>query len=280
MVGEARLLTLPLFSSNSNHQNNSTPAITTAHGDNAATSTTISATTPKRKKRGGVAPLLRQRRPGRVASTAKTTMNDDTSTVSTRTTRDDTSSTTQLTQQHESSSSPDIQIVGMGKLPPHNNPSHDNSTKVHKGSIRSGQLLSSDAPNQSLVIIGSVNPGGEVWSEGDVYVFGKLRGRVLAGLSNVGGDDNVHGVDSALGGNSHDESRKEEESPLHGNRPKKSTGSKIFATSFDPELVCIGNKFTTIDDVAQTCGLLDGVGPAMVTVDETTGELLFERIEL
>jgi len=86
----------------------------------------------------------------------------------------------------------DTQIVGMGNLPLHAQQSSI-STKVHKGSIRSGQLLSSDQPNQSLVILGSVNPGGEVWSEGDVYVYGKLRGRVLAGLSKVGGtaDDSV-----------------------------------------------------------------------------------------
>eukprot|EP00580_Thalassiosira_gravida_P010124 CAMPEP_0201639658 /NCGR_PEP_ID=MMETSP0493-20130528/20072_1 /ASSEMBLY_ACC=CAM_ASM_000838 /TAXON_ID=420259 /ORGANISM="Thalassiosira gravida, Strain GMp14c1" /LENGTH=71 /DNA_ID=CAMNT_0048113135 /DNA_START=11 /DNA_END=222 /DNA_ORIENTATION=+ len=41
-------------------------------------------------------------------------------------------------------------------------PSYNNNTKVHKGSVRSGQLLSSDRPHQSLVIVGSVNPGGEV----------------------------------------------------------------------------------------------------------------------
>ena len=145
-----------------------------------------------------------------------------------------------------------------------------------------------------MVIIGSVNPGGEVWSEGDVYVFGKLRGRVLAGLSDVGGSDSSNqkrenSMDASDDGSSlktndgykHDSNSKHDarKAAQSGAKPKSNSTSKIFATSFDPELVCIGNKFMTIDDVTQ-CGLLDGVGPAMVTVDKLTGELLFEKIEL
>eukprot|EP00580_Thalassiosira_gravida_P000548 CAMPEP_0201609556 /NCGR_PEP_ID=MMETSP0492-20130828/14025_1 /ASSEMBLY_ACC=CAM_ASM_000837 /TAXON_ID=420259 /ORGANISM="Thalassiosira gravida, Strain GMp14c1" /LENGTH=36 /DNA_ID= /DNA_START= /DNA_END= /DNA_ORIENTATION= len=34
------------------------------------------------------------------------------------------------------------------------------------------------------------------------------------------------------------------------------------------------------DDAAESCGLEEGAGPAMVTVDEDTGELVFERMEL
>jgi hypothetical protein len=145
-----------------------------------------------------------------------------------------------------------------------------------------------------LVIIGSVNPGGEVWSEGDVYVFGKLRGRVLAGLSDVGGGDSIRetskdGTDDGASaktddGHNHSSDSKNNDSQgaaaPSGANPKPKSASKIFATTFDPELVCIGHKFMTVDDVAQSCGLSDGVGPAMVTVDELTGELLFEKIEL
>ena len=149
-----------------------------------------------------------------------------------------------------------------------------------------------------MVIIGSVNPGGEVWSEGDVYVFGKLRGRVLAGLSDVGrGDSNndnkentnigegtdvgasVKSVDGYTKNNSNSTKDIRRTAPPNA-KPKPKFTSKIIATSFDPELVCIGHKFMTVDDVVKSCGLLDGVGPAMVTLDELTGELLFEKIEL
>ena len=162
-----------------------------------------------------------------------------------------------------------------------------------------------DRPNQSLVIVGSVNPGGEVWSAGDVYVFGKLRGRVLAGLSDVGGggdssdtgggaskddgtddgasaktdDGHNRGSDGITNSDSQGAAAPSSSGANHHPKPKDST-SRIFATTFDPELVCIGHKFMTVDDVAQSCGLSDGVGPAMVTVDEDTGELLFEKIEL
>lgn len=80
-----------------------------------------------REKRGGVAPLLRQRRPG-VAATSKVVVDDS----STLTTKDDASL----------DGSSDVQIVGMGALAPHDQV--DNGAKVHRGSIRSGQLLTSD----------------------------------------------------------------------------------------------------------------------------------------
>ena len=135
-------------------------------------------------------------------------------------------------------------------------------------------------------------------------MFGKLRGRVLAGLSDVGGggdssntkgeapkDDGTDDGASAKTDDGHnngsdsiksDDSQQGAAAPSSGaNHPKpKDSTSKIFATTFDPELVCIGHKFMTVDDVALSCGLSDGVGPAMVTVDEVTGELLFEKIEL
>lgn len=218
-----------------------------------------------RKKRGGVAPLLRQRRPG-VASTRSSVGSDSTdeSANSAKTSEEDTTSL-------------------HGTAPP--------STKVHKGSVRSGQLVSSDNPHQSLVIIGSVNPGGEVWSEGDVYVFGKLRGRVLAGLCSVGGSRGEEDFDkeTSLESRSNDMSKnnaafnndrssEQQQLSTNGEQPKHNQrSSRIFATSFDPELVSIGNEFTTIDSV-EALGL-DG-GAALVSLDEDTGELVFERIDL
>jgi septum formation inhibitor MinC len=106
--------------------------------------------------------------------------------------------------------------------------------KVYHGSVRSGQQVSSDEPNQSLVILGNVNSGGEVMADGDIYIFGALRGRALAGLS----DASSHGQDMA---------------------------SKIISSHFDAELVCIGEVFTTVDS-AEDLGLKRGAG-AMVCRD-------------
>jgi len=116
-----------------------------------------------------------------------------------------------------------------------------NECYVYYGSVRSGQQIAADK-GQSLVVIGSVNSGGEVLSDGDIFVFGKLRGRALAGLSS---DD-----------------RK----------------SRIVATSFDPELVCIGDAFTTIDSV-QDFGLQQPGQPAMATRG-ANGEITFSAIRI
>lgn len=51
-------------------------------------------------------------------------------------------------------------------------------TKFHKGTIRSGQLVSYAG---NIVIIGDVNPGGEVVANGNVIVIGTLKGMVHAG---------------------------------------------------------------------------------------------------
>lgn len=51
-------------------------------------------------------------------------------------------------------------------------------TKFHKGTVRSGQLLRFDG---NMVVIGDVNPGGEVIATGNVVVMGSLRGIVHAG---------------------------------------------------------------------------------------------------
>lgn len=53
-----------------------------------------------------------------------------------------------------------------------------NITSYHTGSIRSGQCLEF---NGSIVVIGDINPGGEVKAEGNVIILGKLKGKVHAG---------------------------------------------------------------------------------------------------
>ncbi|HEX3028352.1 MAG TPA: septum site-determining protein MinC [Clostridia bacterium] len=51
-------------------------------------------------------------------------------------------------------------------------------TKFYRGTVRSGQLISFDG---NLVVVGDVNPGGEVIATGNVMVMGSLRGMVHAG---------------------------------------------------------------------------------------------------
>ncbi|HOQ16122.1 MAG: septum site-determining protein MinC [Epulopiscium sp.] len=51
-------------------------------------------------------------------------------------------------------------------------------TKYYKGTIRSGQCLEFDG---SVVVIGDVNPGGEIYAEGNIIILGSLKGIVHAG---------------------------------------------------------------------------------------------------
>ncbi|MFN8490850.1 MAG: septum site-determining protein MinC [Caldilineaceae bacterium] len=49
---------------------------------------------------------------------------------------------------------------------------------VYRGNLRSGQILEK---REHVLIIGDVNPGAEVISAGDIFVWGRLRGIVHAG---------------------------------------------------------------------------------------------------
>lgn len=53
-----------------------------------------------------------------------------------------------------------------------------NITTYHTGSVRNGQCLEF---NGSIVVIGDINPGGEVRAEGNIIILGKLKGKVHAG---------------------------------------------------------------------------------------------------
>lgn len=118
-------------------------------------------------------------------------------------------------------------------------------TKIYHGSVRSGQQVSTDSPNQSLVIMGNVNSGGEVMADGSIYIFGTLRGRALAGLADSEAD-------------------LEEDIILND--------SKIICSHFDAELICIGESFTTIDSM-DSIGIKQG-SAAMITRDDS-GSLTF-----
>jgi septum site-determining protein MinC len=53
-------------------------------------------------------------------------------------------------------------------------------TRFYRGTIRNGQRLTYEG---NIVIIGDVNPGGEVVAGGNIIVFGALRGMAHAGAS-------------------------------------------------------------------------------------------------
>ncbi|MGL5947935.1 MAG: septum site-determining protein MinC [Aeromonas sp.] len=53
------------------------------------------------------------------------------------------------------------------------------STKIHVGPVRSGQQVR--APSCSLVVLGAVSAGAEVMADGNIHVYGALRGKALAG---------------------------------------------------------------------------------------------------
>jgi septum site-determining protein MinC len=55
-----------------------------------------------------------------------------------------------------------------------------NLTTFHKGSVRSGQSIRFPG---SIVVIGDVNPGGELIAEGNIIVLGILKGMAHAGCS-------------------------------------------------------------------------------------------------
>lgn len=115
------------------------------------------------------------------------------------------------------------------------------TAKIYHGNVRTGQQVSAEH-NRSLIILGSVHSGGEVMADADIYVYGKLKGRALAGLN---------GEPTA----------------------------KILASQFDPELVCVGGIYTTIDDVTDF-GLTERGCPALVQADVEKGVLTFQEISL
>ncbi len=54
------------------------------------------------------------------------------------------------------------------------------SGQFYKGTLRSGQVLEAE---NSIVILGDVNPGAKIISKGNVIVLGTLKGTIFAGAS-------------------------------------------------------------------------------------------------
>jgi septum site-determining protein MinC len=118
---------------------------------------------------------------------------------------------------------------------------------VVEGSVRTGQQVV--AEGTSLVVLGHVHSGAEVSADGDIHIYGKLTGRALAGLSGH-------------------------------------VRAKIFAGRFNAELVAIGEVFTTCDvgeggGEGEEGGVRGVVGgPASVSLEEKTGQLLFRTFKV
>ncbi len=53
-------------------------------------------------------------------------------------------------------------------------------SRLHLQPVRSGQQIY--APNGDLIVVGTVSVGAEVLADGNVHVYGPLRGRALAGV--------------------------------------------------------------------------------------------------
>lgn len=54
-------------------------------------------------------------------------------------------------------------------------------TKVVQQPVRSGQRIY--AKDSDLIITSAVNPGGEVMADGNIHIYGSLKGRALAGVA-------------------------------------------------------------------------------------------------
>ena len=68
----------------------------------------------------------------------------------------------------------------------------EGKTKFYRMTIRSGQSVRFDG---NIVIVGDVNPGGEVIADGNIIVMGSLRGMAHAGAK---GNDNAFVVAFSL----------------------------------------------------------------------------------
>ena len=90
---------------------------------------------------------------------------------------------------------------------------HHTLSKVIRTPIRSGQQVY--AKNADLIVIGPVSQGAEILADGNIHVYGPLRGRALAG---------VRGHSEAM----------------------------IFCSQLEAELISIAGTYKVIDDIRQS----------------------------
>ncbi|MDX1348441.1 MAG: septum site-determining protein MinC [Thiomicrorhabdus chilensis] len=84
------------------------------------------------------------------------------------------------------------------------------SAMVINHAVRSGQQIY--AKDRDLIVMGSVNPGAEIIADGNVHVYGTIRGKVFAGSQGE-------------------------------------TSARIFAQKIDAELVCIAGLYQLSEDI-------------------------------
>lgn len=68
-----------------------------------------------------------------------------------------------------------------------NTPSPFNNAKLITQPVRSGQQIY--AKNSDLIVIASVSPGAELLADGNIHIYGRLKGRALAGVT---GNQHAH----------------------------------------------------------------------------------------
>lgn len=91
---------------------------------------------------------------------------------------------------------------------------------IVRQNVRSGQQIY--AKNADLIIVGSVGNGAEVIADGSIHIYGKLRGRALAGAS--------------------------------GNK-----GSAIFCQSLEAELVSVAGNYWVSDAIEKSLWQQSGI---------------------
>lgn len=86
-------------------------------------------------------------------------------------------------------------------------------TLVVNQTVRSGQKIYARA--KDLIVYGAVNPGAEIYADGNIHVYGPLRGRALAG-------------------------------------GKKNTNARLFCLRLEAELLSVAGIYITNEDMDET----------------------------
>lgn len=82
--------------------------------------------------------------------------------------------------EHEPETVPEAEKKEEPKTPETQQTPARRPAKIVKQTIRSGQQVY--APGGDLVVIGSVSAGAEILADGNIHIYGTLRGRALAGV--------------------------------------------------------------------------------------------------
>lgn len=75
---------------------------------------------------------------------------------------------------------PEQRSTGRNSVEPEPETPPPTRNRLHQQPVRSGQQIY--APDGDLIIIGTVSVGAEVLADGNIHIYGPLRGRALAGV--------------------------------------------------------------------------------------------------